>query len=86
VFSSLSVSTTISFFATSTTATPLSLSILESFSSDFSTNLTLLSVSDLFLDDLQSADTIQLIKNTHAFNPANSYKLQLSNIHPSKAG
>jgi hypothetical protein len=83
VFSSLSVSTTISFFATSTTATPLSFSILESFSSVFSTNLTVFSLG---LFDLQNADIIQLIKNTHAFNPANSYKLQLSNIHPSKAG
>jgi hypothetical protein len=44
VFSSLSVSTTISFFATSTTATPLSFSILESFSSVFSTNLTVFSL------------------------------------------
>jgi hypothetical protein len=70
-FSVSQVSTTTSvFFSTSTIATPLSFSILETFSSDLSTNLAALSVFlDLF--GLKIAEIINAIKNIKAFNHAN---------------
>jgi hypothetical protein len=39
-----------------------------------------------FFGDLHIADIIHAIINIPAFNQANSYKLQLSNIRPSIAG
>jgi hypothetical protein len=46
----------------------------------------IVSVFVFFFEALHIADMIHAMKNIHAFNQANWYKLQLSNIHQSKAG
>ena len=85
-FSASPDSTTTSvFFSTSTIDTPLSFSILETFSSDLSTSLAALSFACVFFG-LKIDEIISAIKNIHAFNHANWYNCVLSIIHPTIAG